>query len=369
MISAIFLFSAITSVLAHSDQAHFHTEPSTTWLSKYGAQEDLGYTGPLSFAHLDYARCLQDPAAKFDIAILGMPFDTTVTYRPGARFGPTGIRVGSRRISSGRSGYTLAWDMSPYHVGTKIMDCGDIPLNGYDNAVAIDQMEVAYDTLITREVPNAGAGGMDATNLFSKDGKAHPRVVTLGGDHTIVLPILRSLNKVYGPVSVIHFDSHFDTSKPSNKSLSAQARITHGSYFYIAYEEGLIANTSIHGGIRQKFPGQTMLDNDETTGFKVISAEDIDDIGLPEVVRRIRNRVGDTPVYFSLDIDVVDPGMAPATGTPEVGGWTVREVKRIIRGLSGLNFVGADVPEVTEDRASHEPPAAAGSKRESNATD
>ena len=120
-------------------------------------------------------------------------------------------------------------------------------------------------------------------------------IVTLGGDHTIVLPILRSLNKVYGPVSVIHFDSHFDTGN-SNSSLSKQARITHGSYFHVAHEEGLIRNTSIHGGIRQKFNGD--LSNDEEVGFKVISADDIDDIGLNEVVRRIRNRVGNSPVYF-----------------------------------------------------------------------
>ncbi|KAI0309502.1 Arginase/deacetylase [Amylostereum chailletii] len=340
----VFTASQALRVLAHVD--HLPPAPTDqTWLEKYGNQDDLEYGGPLSFGHLDYSRCLQDSAAQFDVAILGMPFDNTVSYRPGARFGPTGIRIGSRRLSS-LWGYSLAWDMNPFNLGT-VIDCGDIPINGYDNAIALDQMEVAYDTLLAKAVVNAGRnGGRDMTSALSKDGRAHPRVVSLGGDHTIVLPILRSLNKIYGPISVIHFDSHLDTSKPSNTSLSAQARITHGSYFYIAYEEGLVANKSIHGGIRSKSDGKATFDNDETTGFKVISAEDIDDLGVPEVVRRIRNRVGDTPVYFSLDIDVIDPGMAPATGTPEVGGWTTREVKRIIRGLSGLNFVGADVVEV-----------------------
>ncbi|KAI0036812.1 Arginase/deacetylase [Vararia minispora EC-137] len=347
---SVLLSALVLSAQAHSGQnineETFVAPPSTqTWLEKYGQQTDLGYTGPLSFAHLPYARCLEDAEPTFDIAILGMPFDTTVSYRPGARFGPAGIRTGARRLSH-QYGYSLSWGFDPYKLGSKVIDCGDIPLNGYDNAVAIDQMEVAYSTLLARPVAKTGDGGFDATSAFAKDGRAHPRILTLGGDHTVVLPILRALNKVYGPIAVIHFDSHFDTGNPGNRSLSAQSRITHGSYFHIANEEGLIRNNSIHGGIRQKFNGAPTIENDEAVGFKIVSADDIDDIGIKEVVRRIRGRIGDAPVYFSLDIDVVDPGMAPATGTPEVGGWTVREVRRIIRGLSGLNFVGADVVEV-----------------------
>jgi agmatinase len=89
------------------------------------------------------------------------------------------------------------------------------------------------------------------------------------------------------------------------------------------------------------------LDTDETVGFQIVSTDDIDDLGIPEIVRRIRTRIGNSPVYLSLDIDVIDPGLAPATGTPEAGGWTTREVKRIIRGLVGLNLVGADIVEVS----------------------
>ncbi|KZV73251.1 Arginase/deacetylase [Peniophora sp. CONT] len=339
--------SVIFITLAGFAGAHWHGEHQTEqmpltgstgsadeWLKKYGAQKDLTYTGPLSFAQLDYARCLETADPVFDIAILGMPFDTAVSYRPGARFGPTGIRIGSRRHF--RTGFTLSWDFEPYKLA-KVVDCGDIPINAFDNAVAIDQMEVAYSTLLARPVAKApGEGGFDATPEFALDGKAHPRIVTLGGDHTIVLPILRALGKVYGYVSVIHFDSHFDTGSSKMS--------THWSYFHIAREEGLIRNTSIHAGIREKFNGD--MSHDEEVGFKAISADDIDDIGVNEIIRRIRNRVGDSPVYLSLDIDTVDPGMAPATGTPEAGGWTVREVKRIIRGLSGLNFVGADIVEV-----------------------
>ncbi|ETW86728.1 hypothetical protein HETIRDRAFT_307854 [Heterobasidion irregulare TC 32-1] len=321
-------------------------QEAQTWLVKYGKQVDLGYTGPLSFSHLDYHRCLEDETKDFDIAVLGMPFDTAVSYRPGARFGPFGIRAGSRR-QHGERAWTLSWGMDPYRLGTKVIDCGDVPLSAFDNALALDQMEVAYSTLLAR--PVARTLSLDPPErIFAKDGKAHPRIVTLGGDHTIVLPILRSLNKVYGPVSVIHFDAHLDTwgYLPIPGSSTDQSRITHGSFFHVAWEEGLMTNNSVHAGIRCKMAGGADITNDEDVGFKIVSTDDIDDIGINEVIRRIRERIGDSPVYLSLDIDVIDPGLAPATGTPEAGGWTVREVKRIIRGLAGLNFVGADVVEV-----------------------
>jgi len=313
------------------------------WAKKYGKQIDQTFSGPLSFAHLSYARCLDDVnhTTPFDIAILGMPFDTAVTYRPGARFGPFAIRSGSRRQRELR-GYSLSWDMDPYALGTRIIDCGDVPANPFDNALAVDQMEVAYSTLLARPVVNESA----SLRGMSLDGKPHPRIISLGGDHTIVLPILRALHKVYGPVSVIHFDAHLDTWAIYPGATTEQSRVTHGTFFFLAAEEKLMTNTSIHAGIRCKINGRADLDNDNAVGFQLISTDDIDDLGIPEIVRRIRARVGDSPVYLSLDIDVIDPGLAPATGTPEAGGWTTREVKRIIRGLAGLNFVGADVVEV-----------------------
>ncbi|KAJ7678481.1 Arginase/deacetylase [Mycena rosella] len=314
------------------------------WTSKYGAQIDLGYTGPLSFSHLPYTRCLDDGAARFDIGILGMPFDTSTSYRPGARFGPFAIRSGSRRQSA--RGYTLTWGTSPYDLGASFLDCGDIPLSATDNTKAIDQMEAAYSTLLARPVRGGISSAYKSrTAAFASDGKEHPRLITLGGDHTIVLPILRSLNKVYGPVSVIHFDAHLDTWAPP-PGAKGQERITHGSFFSIAADEHLMTNTSIHAGIRCKMTGPQDIEHDDTVGFQVISTDDIDDYGIDRVIKKIRQRIGDSLVYLSLDIDVVDPGLAPATGTPEAGGWTTREVKRILRGLSGLNFVGADIVEV-----------------------
>ncbi|KAK7044911.1 arginase family-domain-containing protein [Favolaschia claudopus] len=323
------------------------------WYTKYGPQSDLSYTGPLSFAHIPYAKCLEDASHAFDIALLGFPFDTTTSYRPGARFGPQAIRLGS-----GHAGYTLAWGSGPFDFGARIMDCGDVPVTPMDNAKAIDQMQVAYSTLLARPVHGETKS---RTAALAKDGKEHPRIITLGGDHTIVLPILRSLHKVYGPVSVIHFDAHFDTAAVEGRA--DQERISHGSYFTIAAEEHLMTNTSIHAGIRQKMgAGPATVEHDESLGFTVISTEDIDDYGIQSVIQRIRDRVGTGAVYLSLDIDVIDPGMAPATGTPEVGGWTTREVKRILRGLAGLNFVGCDIVEVAPayDQAEITSRAAAG---------
>ncbi|GLB35786.1 putative arginase family protein [Lyophyllum shimeji] len=344
---AVLALASSLAAFVRGHQTPLNDEKSPTWLSKYGSQHDQPFSGPLSFSHLPYTRCLENAAASFDIAILGMPFDTGVTYRPGARFGPYAIRSGSRRQRD-TAGYTIAWGASPYTQGAKILDCGDVPVSPFDNALAVEQIEVAYSTLLDR-TPAGGLEKNAVSHALSKDGAEHPRIISLGGDHTIVLPILRALHKVYGPISVIHFDAHLDTWKPETRyadQTTEQSRVTHGTFFYLAQEEGLIANSSIHAGIRCKLEGLADLENDREVGFHLITTDDIDDLGIPEVVRRIRNRVGKTPVYLSLDIDVVDPGLAPATGTPEPGGWTTREVKRIIRGLAGLNFIGADIVEV-----------------------
>ncbi|KAJ7735750.1 arginase family-domain-containing protein [Mycena metata] len=354
----VVLLLAVAFVAAHQQHSNAPvTSPdveSEEWFKKYGDQHDLKYTGPLSYMHLPYTKCLEDASHAFDIAILGFPFDTTTSYRPGARLGPQAIRMSSSMYR----GHTLAWGSSPFDFGARLIDCGDVPLTPMDNAKAIDQMEVAYSTLLARPVQGETKS---STAALAKDGKEHPRLVTLGGDHTIALPILRSLQKVYGPISVIHFDAHFDTANVEGATNGD--RISHGSYFTIAAEEHLLTNTSIHGGIRQKMgAGNAMVEHDEIVGFAVVSTEDIDNYGIEKVIQRIRQRVGTGPVYLSLDIDVIDPGMAPATGTPEPGGWTTREVKRILRGLAGLNFVGCDVVEVAPayDQAEITSMAAAG---------
>ncbi|KAH7923914.1 Arginase/deacetylase [Leucogyrophana mollusca] len=336
--------AAIPLVYAHQ---HVLTEPESQqepWAAKYGPQADLSFSGPLSYSHLPYARCLDDTSATFDIAILGMPFDTATSYRPGARFGPFAIRSGSRRQSA-RGGYALNWMTNPY-LSAKILDCGDVPISPYDNALAVDQMTTAYTTLLNRPINGSADVQGARTGKMAKDGVDHPRIVTLGGDHTIVWPILRSLHQVYGPISVIHFDAHIDTWPTLEGGLSEQSRVTHGTFFTLAFEEGLMSNSSIHAGIRNKLQGPELIEHDEAVGFDLIMADDIDDFGTDGLIKQIRERVGNSPVYLSFDIDTIDPGQAPATGTPEPAGWTSRETKRILRGLAGLNFVGADIVEV-----------------------
>ncbi|KAF9074139.1 arginase family-domain-containing protein [Rhodocollybia butyracea] len=294
------------------------TSPRSPGPANTSPQNDMTYSGPLSFSHFNYRKCLEDASTPFDIGIIRFPFDTTTSYRPGARFGPYAIRAGSRRQPLGVGiGYSLAWGSSPSDFGASFLDCGDVPISPFDNAKAIGQMEAAYLTLLSRPV-YGGTSEIykERTRAFALDGKEHPRIVTLGGDHTIVLPILRALHKVYGPVSVIHFDAHLDTWAPLPGS-TPQERINHGSFFAIAAEEGLLTNTSIHGGIRCKMNGIEDLRHDDTVGFQVISAEDIDDYGIKNIIKKIRQRIGDKPVYLSLDIDVVDPSQAPASKYPQ----------------------------------------------------
>ncbi len=181
-----------------------------------------------------------------------------------------------------------------------------------------------------------------------------PKLLTLGGDHSIALPALRALTQIYGqPVAVVHFDAHLDTWHPAKFPsfwTSPQSEFNHGSMFWIASNEGLILNgSSVHAGLRTRLAGDDWDDygDDDRQGFLRISSDDIDDLGTKGVVEAILKRVGpDTPTYLSVDIDVIDPGLAPGTGTPEPGGWTTRELIRILRGIEGLNLVGADIVEV-----------------------
>ncbi|GAA5917259.1 hypothetical protein JCM6882_009263 [Rhodosporidiobolus microsporus] len=339
--------SLATSVFAHASSGG----AADLWNTKYGDMPDLSFTGIVTFARLPHHRCLDSssPNERFDIAILGQPFDTAVSYRPGARFGPNAIRQGSRRHATNR-GYSIPWNFNPFLAGAHIVDCGDVPVSPYDNTLALEQLETAYTTLLSRPVKTEFAKELGGTKAHSVDGKEHPKIISLGGDHTIVLPILRSLNKVYGPISVIHFDAHLDTWNGAlyRGALTPQSQITHGSFFFKAAQESLISNTSsVHAGIRTRLSGFDDLLDDVQVGFQLLTMDDVETMGTQGIIDAIKKRVGNTPTYLSFDIDVIDPSMAPATGTPEPGGWTTREVKTILRGLSSLNLVGADIVEVS----------------------
>jgi agmatinase len=167
-------------------------------------------------------------------------------------------------------------------------------------------------------------------------------VIAIGGDHTIALPMLRAVTRQHGPVALVHFDAHLDTW-----DTYFNAPTTHGTIFRRAFEEGLLVEDhSIHVGIRGPIYGEDDLADDRRFGFRTIRAGDIDDLGIAGTIDAIIDRVGDLPVYLSIDIDVLDPSAAPGTGTPEIGGLTSRELLRVLRGLRALHLVGADVVEV-----------------------
>ncbi|EFX04360.1 arginase family protein [Grosmannia clavigera kw1407] len=296
--------------------------------------------GLASFAHLPYVPCFSsktdDEVEKYDIAVLGAPFDTATSYRPGARFGPHGIRDGSRRIRPNHS-----WNIYSGHnrlkEWAKLVDCGNAPLTVVDNTMALKQLVKAHKITSGRVANNASIATI-------------PRVMMLGGDHTITLAALRSTYEYWGVVSVIHFDSHIDTWDPtaSGGGITDYASVNHGTFLHIAHEEGLISNdSSIHAGIRAPLGTQHRdLNNDVQCGFDIVTARDIDALGTQGVIDKLKNRVGDSKVYITVDIDVLDPAYAPATGTAEPGGWTTRELLTILDGLIGLKVIGADVVEV-----------------------
>ncbi|KAF2249364.1 arginase family protein [Trematosphaeria pertusa] len=299
------------------------------------------FAGLTTYANLPHVHCLageEEDVEKYDIAILGAPFDTAVTARPGARFGPGGIRAGSRRIAP-----EAAWDIytgeNVFLDWAKVVDCGDAPLTFLDNTVALKQLDASHK-IVSGRVANSSK-------------YRTPRIITLGGDHTTTLSALRSTYRRWGEVSVIHFDSHIDTWDPkvlAGGGISHYAGLNHGTFLHIAHEEGLIRNNSIHAGIRAPMVRpKGDLKNDVRCGFEMVKARDIDRIGASGVIERLKRRVADSKVYISVDIDVLDPAFAPATGTAEVGGWTTRELLSILDGLSGLQVVGADVAPIYDN--------------------
>ncbi|HET7739260.1 MAG TPA: agmatinase, partial [Mycobacterium sp.] len=250
-----------------------------------------------------------------DVAVVGVPFDSAVTYRPGARFGPNAIRQGSRLIR----GYNPELDIKPFEV-CQFADAGDIACNPFDIGEAVDQIAAQL------------------TDLLSKG----TRAVILGGDHSVALPSLRAAHAVHGPMVLVHFDAHLDTWDGFYG-----ADITHGSPFRRAFEEGLLLDRNLHVGVRGSIYDRKDLVEDASFGFSCITCREIDSLGADGIIERIRELAGDAPVYVSVDIDVLDPAHAPGTGTPEAGGMSSRELLAVIRGLEHVNLVGADVVEVS----------------------
>lgn len=271
------------------------------------------YAGITTFAKLP----LISNTSEYDIAILGIPFDSGCSFRPGARLGPSAVREASRFL---RPGFNPGQNFNVFK-NKRVVDAGDIPCSPYDIKKALTMIE-DY-----------------ASKLQSKS----KRIISVGGDHTIAYPLLKAINKHHGPVALIHFDAHLDTWDQYFGE-----HYTHGTPFRRAFEENLlIKESSIHIGIRGPVYDEIDFENDKKCGFSIISCREIEQKNLSSIIKKIKKRVGTKPVYLSIDIDVLDPAFAPGTGTPEAAGMTSRELLEIIRGISDLNVVGADVVEVS----------------------
>ena len=270
------------------------------------------FAGPTTYARLPTL----DSVGKAGVAILGVPFDSGVVYRPGARFGPAAIRAGSKMLRPFN-----AWtEVEPF--AGQVADAGDVACTPFDIMGAIGEIEAAARVTAERA----------------------DHILALGGDHTIALPLLRAAAARFGPLALVHFDAHLDTWD----KYFGGARYTHGTPFRRAAEEGLLdLQHSVHVGTRGPQFSADDLPADARLGFHLIDGRAVDDRGVRAIAAEIVERVGSSSVYLSLDIDVLDPAFAPGTGTPEAGGWSSREAIAILRGLGGIRLAGADVVEVS----------------------
>ncbi|WP_295959094.1 agmatinase [Rhodoferax sp.] len=257
-----------------------------------------------------------DSAEGLDAAFIGVPLDIGTSLRAGTRFGPRQIRAESVMIRP----YNMATGAAPFD-SLSVADIGDVAINTYNLLESVRIIEDSYIRLM-----------------------AYPVVpMTLGGDHTITLPILRAVARKHGPVALVHVDAHTDT----NEDMFGE-KIAHGTTFRRAVEEGLLDCKKVVQ-IGQRAQGYASGDFQwgVDQGFRLVQAEQCWYQSLAPLMAEVRAQIGDTPVYLTFDIDGIDPAWAPGTGTPEVGGLTSIQALEIVRGCRGLNIVGCDLVEVS----------------------
>ena len=278
-------------------------DQAITAATPYGGPNEPSYSGVTSFMRRKYTKDL----AGADVAITGVPLDLATTGRPGARFGPRGLRAASANIAWGKP---FPWGFDPF-----------------ETIAAIDYGDCFFD--------------MGHPGAFAEAIEAHTRTIvqagvvplTLGGDHFVTYPVLKAVAEKHGPLSLIHFDAHSDTWAEEDK------RLDHGTMFYWAAKEGLVDPAhSVQVGLRTW--------NDETHGYNILTAPWIHEYGIEAAVSEIRARVGTRPVYITFDIDCLDPAFAPGTGTPVPGGLSSAQALGIVRGLTKLAYTGFDLVEV-----------------------
>ena len=255
-------------------------------------------------------------AAGLDAAFVGVPLDIGTSNRTGARFGPRQIRAESALLRP----YNMATGAAPFDT-LQVADLGDVPINTYSLEKSLTIIKRFYDDVIAADC----------------------RPLTLGGDHTIALPILRAVANKHGPVALVHVDAHADV----NDEMFGEA-VAHGTPFRRAVEEGLLACDKVWQiGLRGTGYAADDFDWPRQQGFTVVQAHEVWYRSLAPLMGEVRQRIGDRhPVYITFDIDGVDPSYAGGTGTPEIGGLTVPQALEVIRGCRGLNVVGGDLVEV-----------------------
>ncbi|WP_312049783.1 agmatinase [Acinetobacter courvalinii] len=254
--------------------------------------------------------------ADLDAAFIGIPLDIGTSLRSGTRFGPRQIRAESVMIRP----YNMATGAAPFE-SLNVADLGDVPINTFNLAEAVRIIEAHYDRIL-----------------------AHPIIpLTLGGDHTLTLPILRSIYKKHGPVGLVHIDAHADV----NDEMFGE-KVAHGTTFRRAAEEGLLdCQRVVQIGLRAQGYSADDFNWSRRQGFRVVQAEECWHKSLAPLMEEVRQQVDGGPVYLSFDIDGIDPAWAPGTGTPEIGGLTTIQAMEIVRGCQGLNLVGCDLVEVS----------------------
>ena len=244
-----------------------------------------------------------------DVFVIGLPYDLGTSGRAGTRSGPPAIRQISSNLRWEEKRWP--WDFCAFD-RIRVADYGDLEFPTGNHEGFVEQVDEHYGKLL-------GAG---------------KTILSFGGDHYVTLPLLRAHSRQHGKLAMIHFDAHTDTYEEPGSPCS------HGSMFYHAPREGIIdADKSIQIGIRTEY-------TESKHEFEVISAAAANDLGVEQIIDRVKKRVGDTPCYITFDIDCLDPAYAPGTGTPVIGGLTTDRALKIVRGLQGLNLIGMDIVEV-----------------------
>ncbi len=270
------------------------------------------FSGPGTFMRLPSESRLNG----LDVAVLGIPMDIGTSWRSGTRFGPKQIRAESAMIRP----YNMATGAAPFDC-LQVADIGDLAINTFSLPESYKIISDSYDAILKRKV----------------------MPMAMGGDHSITLPILRSVARRYGPVALVHVDAHADV----NDEMFG-VRETHGTVFRRAWEEGLILPDKTYQiGLRGTGYAASDFTEAQGWGFQQFPAHELWGRALSDLGQEIRGDIGDLPTYISYDIDSLDPAFAPGTGTPEIGGLTTPQALQLIRALQGLNVVGCDLVEVS----------------------